>query len=102
MLKIRKGDTVTVMMGKDKGKQGVVEKVLTADNMVKVPGVNMFKKHQKRRNKETAGSIIDIVKPLPISKVSFHCPKCKKNSRIAFQSKGKEKYRVCSLCKEIV
>lgn len=102
MLKIRKGDQVIVNTGKDKGKHGNVEKVLIRTREVIVSGVNMYKKHQKARGKETKGGIIDIIKPLSVSRITLICPKCKKGTRVSFKMEGEQKYRVCAKCKEVI
>lgn len=73
-LKIKKGDKVIVLTGKDKGKQGDVIAVLPKENKVRVTGVNIAKKHQ-RAGMEGAGGIIDIEKPIHASNVALVDPK---------------------------
>lgn len=101
-MKIRKGDKVKVLLGKDRGKEGTVEFVMAKDRKVFVGGANIYKRHvRKMQNME--GGIIDLPKPMDISNVGFICPNCKKVTRIGFKKVGNEKMRVCKKCgKEIV
>ena len=98
-MKIRKGDTVKVLMGKDKTKMGKVEKVYPARGMVLVAGVNEFKKHLKSRSKDQKSEIVTITKPLPASNVAVICGKCKKTARIGFKIEKDKKIRICRRCK---
>jgi len=97
-MKIKKGDKVKVIYGKDKGKEGVVEKVYKKTNKVLIPGVNLYKKHIKKNEKMPQGGIIDIPRPLDVSKVMLICPKCKKPTRVGFFKEGKKKFRICKKC----
>lgn len=100
-LKIRKGDKVKVVSGKDKGRQGVVEKVFPKKEKVLVAGVNIYKKHSKPRKEGEKGGIIDMVRPLTISKVQLICPKCNKVTRVG-QRPGEKKSRICRKCEESI
>lgn len=97
-MKLKKGDEVVITVGKDKGKVAKIEKVFAKEGIVLIPGVNMFKKHMKKRDEKNPGGIIDFPRPLDVSKVAFLCPKCKKPTRIGYEIEGKEKYRVCRKC----
>ena len=68
-MKIKKGDTVQVVAGKDKGKQGTVSRVMPKDNKVIVDGINVVKKHQKASGTNKQGGIIDRDMPLDVSNV---------------------------------
>ncbi|MEI6479082.1 MAG: 50S ribosomal protein L24 [bacterium] len=70
-MKIKKGDNIIVMTGKDKGKTGKVSKVFPKQNSVLVPGINIKKKHQKPRSTNQKGQIIDIPTPIDASNVSL-------------------------------
>ena len=98
-MKIKTGDQVAVLRGKDKGKQGKVEKVLARKNLVLVAGVNIYKKHVKRKG-SVAGDIIEITKPLPTSKVAIVCPKCNLATRVVVAIQGGQKVRVCKKCQQ--
>jgi len=69
-MKIKKGDNVKIITGKDKGKKGKVAKVLVSENKVIVEGVNMMKKHQRPRRSGEVGSIINVAMPIHASNVS--------------------------------
>ena len=99
MRKLKSGDEVQVLQGKDKGKKGKIERVLSKKDKVLVSGVNMYKRHVKRQGSTPPG-IIDLVKPLPSSKLALVCPKCKLVTKIGFILKNGKKSRVCKKCKQ--
>ena len=68
-MKIKKGDNVIVITGKDKGKKGKIVKVLVQENKIVVEGINMMKKHQRPKKSGEKGSRIDIAMPLHTSNV---------------------------------
>jgi len=100
-MKLKKGDKVQIIKGKDKGRKGKIEKVFPKKNQVQIPGINVFKKHARPRG-QTQGGIIDIVKPVSVSKVALICPKCKKPSRVGYRLEGKAKKRICRRCQETI
>jgi large subunit ribosomal protein L24 len=97
-MKIKKGDKVKVSYGKDKGKEGVVEKVYQKANKVLITGINLYKRHIKKNEKMPQGGIVDVPRPLDVSKVMLICPKCKKTTRVGFLVDGKKKFRLCKKC----
>ncbi len=99
MNKIKKGDKVQVMIGKDRGKTGNIERVLVTKLQVFISGVNMVKRHVKKQN-QTEGGIIEIIKPVNISNVQLICPSCKKITRVGFKVEEKKKVRICLKCKK--
>jgi len=101
MQKIKKGDNVQILSGKDRGKTGTVERVLSKEGKVLVPGVNIYKRHLKSRQ-GIEGGIVDLVKPMDISNVAVICTKCKKPTRIGFKVEGEEKKRICKKCQAIL
>jgi large subunit ribosomal protein L24 len=101
-MKIKKVDNVKVLIGKDKGKTGQVERVYPARDQVLVLGINEFKRHMKSRSQNQKSEIITITKPLNVSNVAIVCPKCKKITRISFKIEKDKKIRICAKCnKEI-
>jgi large subunit ribosomal protein L24 len=103
MKKIRKGDTVVLISGRDKGRRGAVIEVL-ADDRVRVEGLNMSKKHQ-RPNPQAgqAGGIIEREAPLHISNVMIYNPATQKGDRVGFKSlENGRKVRVFKSNKEVV
>ena len=99
-LKIKKGDTVQVMIGKDKGKKSTVIKVLPSKSMVVVENVNQYKKHIKSRQQGQKSEIVTITKPLHISKVALLDPKKKKPTRVGYKIVKGQKERISKLSKE--
>ncbi|PIP57605.1 50S ribosomal protein L24 [Candidatus Woesebacteria bacterium CG22_combo_CG10-13_8_21_14_all_39_10] len=100
-MKFRIGDNVKITAGKDKGRDGKIEKIFPKTFKVLVPGVNLYKKHVKGFQGQKGG-IYDIPRPLGLGKIALICPKCKKVTRIGFSTKGEKKARICKKCnKEI-
>ena len=93
-MRLKTGDKVVVITGKDKGKEGTITKVLRAENKVVVEGINVAKKHVKP-NGQTAGSIQEIEMPIHASNVMIIDPKTKKGTRIGHNTdKNGKKIRV--------
>lgn len=105
MNKIRKGDTVTVLSGDDKGKTGAVQYVFPKKERVVVAGVNLIKKAQRRAagNVRTQTGIIEREGPMHISKVGLVCPNCGKVTRVGFEfTEDHKKFRVCKKCRNAI
>jgi len=102
-LHIKRGDTVTVVSGKERGKRGKVLLVLPERGRVIVEKVNMIKKHQRPTQKLRQGGIIEREGSLNLSNVMVICPKCDRPTRTGVQllAEGK-KVRVCKRCSEVV
>lgn len=98
-MKIKTGDTVKVTLGKDKGREGKVEKVVSNDGLLLVPGINMYKKHVKGGGGQKAG-IYELARPIDVAKVALVCPKCKKATRVEWKVTGKTKERICKKCRK--
>jgi len=93
-MKLKKGDTVIVLSGKDKGKTGKIERVFPQKAKVQVEGINQFKKHVKARSANEKSEIVVITKALNVSKVALVDPKTKKATRIGYKITKGEKTRV--------
>jgi len=98
-LKIKKGDMIQVLTGKDRGKTGTVTRSIPSRGRVIVDGVNIAKKHQKPTSQTNQGGIIDKEMPLPVANVAILCPSCGKPTRIGyrFEPDG-SKVRICRKC----
>ena len=95
-VKIKKGDRVRVLTGKDRGKEGVVMRVLPRENKVIVDGVNVAKKHQKARSATSQGGIIDKDMPIPVPNVAVLSPSDGKPTRVGYKVlEDGSKIRVC-------
>lgn len=91
---VKKGDTVQVMSGKDKGKQGVILKAMPSKNRVVVEGVNVMKKHAKPSQANPQGGILEIEAPIHVSNVMPIDPKSGKPTRVGFKVVDGKKVRV--------
>lgn len=97
-MKIRKDDTIKIIAGKDKGKNGKVLKVFPDKMKVLVEGLNLFKKHVKPKSQNQKGEIISISRPLDVSKVMLICPSCQKAVRVGYRIENSQKTRICKKC----
>lgn len=102
MQRIKKGDTVEVIAGKDLGERGEVLRVLVKDDRVLIDGVNIVKRHQKANQKagqNIPAQIIEKDAPIHLSNVLVVCPTCDKASRVGFRVREDgHKVRVCKKC----
>ena len=97
-MNIKKNDTVIVLSGKDKGKQGKVLEAMPADRKVIVEGINMVSRHTKPRKQGEQGGIVKRETPIRSCKVALYCPKCDKGVRVGFKVEDGKKTRVCRKC----
>ena len=101
-MKIRKGDTVQVLSGNDKGKTGEVLEVMPKQEKIVVKCVNIRKKHVKPRKQGDEGGIISVECGIHSSKVNVLCPKCNKPARIGYKMEKDSKVRVCKKCGTVI
>lgn len=101
-LHVKKGDTVVVLSGKDKGKQGKIITAMPKAGKVVVEGVNKVKRHSKPSLKVPNGGIITKEMPLHACKVQLVCPACNKPTRIAHKDVNGKNARVCKKCGEVI
>ena len=99
-MKIKKGDTIKVTSGRDRGRQGKVEKVISKKSAVVVAGLNIVKKHVRPQGEKKPGGIIEIPKPINIAKIALICPKCNEVARVGFKVEKEKKFRICKKCQE--
>ena len=97
-MRIKKGDTVKILSGNDKGKQGEVLEVVPKSEKILVKGVNIRKKHVKPRKQGEEGGIISAECAIHSSKANVVCPKCNKATKIGYTVEKDEKVRVCKKC----
>ena len=97
-MNVKKGDTIVVLSGKDKGKQGKVLGTIPSEDKVVVEGVNMVTCHVKPRRQGETGGIVQREAAMYASKVQVVCPKCKKGTRVAHKIENGKKSRVCKHC----
>jgi large subunit ribosomal protein L24 len=102
MRKIRTGDTVVVIAGRNKGEQGKVRKNLIERDRVVIEGVNIVKKHIKRGRARQAG-IVEVEAPLHVSNVMLICPSCKQATRVGVRKVDNGKNaRYCKKCEAMI
>jgi large subunit ribosomal protein L24 len=101
-MRIKKGDTVMIMSGKDKGKKAKVLKAFPRSNMILVEGVNIKKAHKKSRRQDQKGQIVSLPAPFPACKAQIFCSKCSKPVRVAYEKTEKGRVRVCKKCKSFI
>lgn len=103
MRKIKKGDNVEIISGKDRGKRGKVLKVQPKDNRVIVEGVNILHHHMKPTQEMPQGGIVENEGPIHISNVQLVCPRCEQKSRVGINIlDDSSKVRVCKKCGEVI
>lgn len=116
-MKIKKGDKVKILTGKNRGKIGKVLQVFPSRGKVSVEGINLLYKHLRPRKQGEAGQRIQFPAPLDISNIQLVCPKCGKLTRVGYkkiklevkdsvENDGKktslQKLRICKKCKEVI
>ena len=105
-MNLHKGDTVLILTGKDKGKQGTVSRALPQIDKVVVEGLNMVKKHVKPQGQTRQGGVIDKAMPIHVSNTMLICSECGKPTRVAHERRTigeKERsVRVCKKCHKVI
>lgn len=104
MFRIKKGDTIIVRVGKDKGKQGKVMQVLPEVRKAVVEGINYAKKHKRRTQQEQQHSgIVQVERPIALSNLMLMCSNCSAPAKTGFSIlKDKSKVRICKKCNEAI
>ena len=97
-MKVRKGDTVKIISGNDRGKQGKILAVFPKDARIVVGGVNIKKKHVRPRKAGQKGELVQMPAPFPASRSMLVCVKCAKAARAGQKIVEGRKIRVCKKC----
>jgi large subunit ribosomal protein L24 len=97
-MKIKKGDTVLIISGKDRGKKAKVLDAFPKSGRAVVEGVNLRKKHVKPKRTGEKGQVVQLPGAMDISNMKLICSKCQKASRVGYRISGKIKVRVCKQC----
>ena len=97
-MKIKKGDQVFIISGKDKARKGKVIESLPKKGKVVVEGINIIKKHVRPKKTGEKGQIIQRAAPLDVSNVKLICPKCGEATRVGYKIAKSRKYRICKKC----
>ncbi|MBU0671241.1 MAG: 50S ribosomal protein L24 [Patescibacteria group bacterium] len=102
-MKIKKGDTVKILQGKDKGKKGKVMQIFPKSERLVVEGANKMVKHLRPKSEKEGGQKVEFDGPFAASNVILVCPKCNKPARIGYKiMENKKKERTCKKCNEII
>lgn len=101
-VRIRRGDTVAVLRGKDRGKRGAVLAVLPRVGRVLVDGVNMVKKHIRPRRAGEKGQRVSVAAPVSVASVQLVCPSCKKRTRVGLVREAGMRQRQCKQCRAFI
>lgn len=107
-MKIKKGDKVKILAGKDSGKTGKVLQIFPKEGRVSVEGLNILIKHLRPQKQGEKGQRIEFPGLINISNVALICPKCGKNTRVSYKVGEKnadssvKKFRVCKKCGETI
>ena len=103
-MKIKTGDKIKIIAGKDKGKTGKVLQVFLAKNLISVEGRNLLIKHLRPRREGEKGQRVEFPALVDMSNLILVCPKCQKETRVEYKlvntDKGNKKYRQCKKCQE--
>ena len=102
-MKIKTGDTVLLIAGKDKNKKGKVVQVFPKNNKIIVEGLNIVKKHVRPKKSGEKGQKVEVPRPFNVSNVKIMCPRCKKATRVGYKSLSgsrEKKIRICKKCKQ--
>ena len=103
MARIKKGDTVAILSGKDRGKTGKVLQVLPERERALVERINLVKHFERRTQQNQAGGVIEREGTVALSKLAVFCPKCRRGCRVGWSIAGDgAKQRVCRRCKELL
>lgn len=100
-MKIKKGDLIRVMVGRDRGREVKIERVFPKKGTVLAIGVNQYKKHRKPAQ-DKSGEVVTLDRPLDVSKVALVCPKCKQITRVGYKIIDTKKIRICRKCDQDV
>lgn len=96
--KIKKGDTVVMRSGKDRGKSGKVLHVSPTRGRVAVDGVNLVKKHVRPRRQGEKGELVSVPRTVPLGAVALFCTKCNRGVKVGMKIEGDTRTRVCRRC----
>lgn len=97
-MRIKKGDQIQIISGKDRGKRGKVLRVIIGDNKIVAEKLNIMKKHVRPRKEGEKGQRVEIPAAIDVSNAMLVCPNCGKLTRIKYKTEGTKKIRVCKKC----
>src|SRR5260221_14738954 len=99
MIKFKKGDSVKITSGKDKGREGKIEKIMPKESKALIPNINIYKKHVKANlTVDGKGGVFELPRAMSFAKFALICSNCKKQTRVGFKLVKDVKVRVCRKC----
>ena len=101
-MKVKKGDNVLIIAGKDKGRTAKIIKALPKELKILVEGINLKKKHVRPKREGEKGQVVEIPAAIDISDVMLVCPKCGKITRIGYKIEKDIKQRICKKCNQVI
>lgn len=100
--KIKKGDEVVMISGRDKGKKGKILKIISKSNRVVVDGLNLIKKHKKPTRQGEKGEVVQLPRMVDISNIALYCSHCGRSVKVGYRQSGDKKIRICRKCHEAI
>lgn len=97
-MKIKKGDQVEIISGKDRGKRGKVLRAFPKIMKITVEKINIAKRHVRPKKEGEKGQRVEVPAPLDASNARLVCPKCGKPTRVGYKTENKNKFRICKKC----
>ncbi len=97
-MKIKKGDTIKIITGKDRGKNGKVLKVFFKKNNLLIEGLNLYKKHVRPKRQGEKGEVVLLPRPIDVSNVMIVCSNCNKAVKTVWRFDAGKKIRICKKC----
>jgi large subunit ribosomal protein L24 len=97
-MKLKKGDQVKIVRGKDRTKTGTILRVIPEENRVVVDGLNVYRKRIRPTKSNQKGQVVEVPRSLAASNVMFICKSCKAATRVGYRTEGNEKVRYCKKC----
>ncbi|PIR02074.1 MAG: 50S ribosomal protein L24 [Candidatus Nealsonbacteria bacterium CG_4_9_14_0_2_um_filter_37_38] len=97
-MKIKKGDQILIISGKERGRTGKVLEALPGKQRIVVEGINIRKKHVRPKRSGEKGQIVQLPAPIHISNVKLICKNCKNPTRVGYKIVEGKKYRICKKC----
>ena len=101
-MKIKKGDTVLIVTGKDKGKKGKVKECFPQEKRIKIEGLVLVKKIIRPKKEGEKGQIVEVPRKIDVSNVKLICPHCHQAVRVGYTMKNGRKVRVCQKCHQVI
>ena len=98
-MKLKKGDQIKMLSGKDRGKTGVILRSLPEKDAIVVDGLNLFKKRSRPKKQGEVGQTVLVARPFKASRAMLICGSCKMPTRVGFRIEGARKVRYCKKCK---